>query len=151
LQPLDITGVAQEVLAACMYSHAAAGVSVNADLNGQLPPILADKEKMKQAILNLCKNAAEAMPEGGVLTCKAYPLNDRAILEISDTGPGIPAEVDAFQLFTTTKPEGTGLGLPIVQQIVNEHHGTIDYVSEPGKGTTFRISLPLSQTGPSDS
>jgi signal transduction histidine kinase len=65
------------------------------------------------------------------------------VLEIADTGVGIPDGIDVFQLFKTTKIDGTGLGLPIVQQIVSEHRGTIECVSEPGKGATFRISLPL--------
>jgi signal transduction histidine kinase len=95
--------------------------------------IRVDKERIKQVILNRCKNAAEAMPGGGVLTCKAYQLNDQVILEISDTGIGIPDGIDVFQLFKTTKADGTGLGLPIVQQIISEHRGTIEYVSEAEK------------------
>ena len=83
------------------------------------------------------------MPERGRLTCKTYQMNDNVILEVSDTGVGIPKELDAFQLFKTTKPYGTGLGLPIVEQIISEHRGTIDYVSEAGKGTTFLVTLPL--------
>jgi signal transduction histidine kinase len=58
-------------------------------------------------------------------------------------GAGIPDDLDVFQLFKTTKPEGTGLGLPIVEQIVSEHHGTVVYTTEPGKGTVFVVSLPL--------
>jgi len=82
------------------------------------------------------------MPEGGVLTCKGYQLNGLVILEVSDTGTGIPDGVDVFQLFKTTKADGTGLGLPIVKQIISEHTGVIEYASEPGKGTTFKIALP---------
>ena len=105
-----------------------------------------DPEKIKQVILNLCKNAVEAMPKGGQLTFRAYRTNDNVILELSDTGQGIPEGFDPFHLFKTTKPEGTGLGLPIVQQIVSDHHGTVDYVSELGKGTTFRVSLDLANS-----
>jgi len=94
-------------------------------------------------LLNVCKNAVEAMPDGGILSCKAYQENDRFVLEISDTGIGIPDGLDVFQLFKTTKPYGTGLGLPIVEQIISEHRGTVDFSSQVGKGTTFRISLPL--------
>ena len=86
------------------------------------------------------------MPDGGVLTIKAYRGNDNVILEFGDTGVGIPDGFDPFHLFKTTKREGTGLGLPIVQQIISDHHGTVDYVSEVGKGSTFRISLPLVHT-----
>ena len=99
---------------------------------------------MKQVILNLCKNAMEAMPDGGTLTCKVYQLEERINLEISDSGVGVSDGLDVFQLFKTTKPYGTGLGLPIVEQIVRDHNGTIYYVTEKGKGTTFTVSLPLS-------
>ena len=98
---------------------------------------------MKQVVLNLGKNAIEAMANGGVLSAKIYQQNGRVILEIADTGIGIPEGEDVFQLFKTTKPEGTGLGLPIVQQIVSEHRGSIDYSSELGKGTIFKIFLPI--------
>jgi signal transduction histidine kinase len=84
------------------------------------------------------------MPEGGTLTCKAYEANGFLNIEVSDTGTGIPQGLEVFQLFRTTKPTGTGLGLPIVEQIVSEHSGTVDYVTESGKGTTFRLTLPLS-------
>jgi signal transduction histidine kinase len=106
-----------------------------------------DREKIKQVILNLCKNAVEAMPEGGTLKCKAYQTAGGVILEVADTGTGIPEGLDVFQLFKTTKPYGTGLGLPIVGQIISEHHGTVDYVTKLGKGTAFIVSLQLSATG----
>jgi signal transduction histidine kinase len=112
-----------------------------------VPLIAVDREKIKQVILNLCKNAVEAMPKGGTLKCKAYQKADRVILEVADTGTGIPEGLDVFQLFKTTKPYGTGLGLPIVEQIISEHRGTVDYVTEFGKGTAFIVSLPLSDTG----
>jgi signal transduction histidine kinase len=127
-----------------MLSYSASGVKVNVQFSEPLFLIRADKERIKQVVLNLCKNAVEAMPSGGVLTIKPYQLNDHMILEISDTGTGIPEGIDVFQLFKTTKTDGSGLGLPIVQQIVSEHRGTIEYASVPGKGTTFKISLPLS-------
>jgi signal transduction histidine kinase len=69
-------------------------------------------------------------------------------MEIADTGIGMPDDVNAFQIFLTTKPAGSGLGLPLVQQIVSAHKGTITYSSEPGRGTTFTIILPVeSQNG----
>ena len=65
------------------------------------------------------------------------------MLEINDTGDGIPEGADVFQMFKTSKPEGTGLGLSIAQQIISEHRGAITYKSKPGQGTTFKISLPF--------
>jgi len=112
-------------------------------LEENLPLIDADKQKLKQVVLNLGKNAIEAMPNGGVLSTKIYQQNGRVVLEIADTGIGIAEGDDVFQLFRTTKPDGTGLGLPIVQQIVSEHRGSIDYTSALRKGTTFKISLPI--------
>jgi two-component system sensor histidine kinase HydH len=100
---------------------------------------------MKQVILNLYKNAVEAMPNGGGLTLRTACSEEGISLQIADTGAGIADGLDVFQLFKTTKPEGTGLGLPIVKQIISEHRGTISYVSEPGKGTTFTIVLPLAK------
>ena len=108
-----------------------------------VPGMVVDREKIKQVILNLCKNAVEAMPNGGRLIVKATASEGGVILEVTDTGEGIAHGVDVFQLFRTTKPEGTGLGLPIVQQIISDHKGTITYRSEIGKGTTFTIVLPV--------
>lgn len=142
-EPTDLRRIVREVLAHEARSYGAADIEVRTEFSERLPAVAADEERMKQVILNLFKNAVEAMPEGGVLTCRLCTLESRVILEVNDTGAGVPEGVDVFQLFRTTKPQGTGLGLPIVQQIISEHKGAIDYVSERGKGTTFRISLPV--------
>jgi PAS domain S-box-containing protein len=143
VQPTNLRQIVEEVLAPAAKDYTASGILVKLDFNDNLPLVPLDQEKMKQVILNICKNAVEAMPQGGTLICKGYRLDDRIVLEISDTGVGIPENIDVFQLFKTTKPYGTGLGLPIVEQIISEHHGTIHYVSEIDKGTTFSISLPI--------
>ena len=145
LEATDLRRAVQEVLTPSMRSYRDSGIKVDVQFSENFPLIRVDKERIKQVILNLCKNAAEAMPGGGALTFRAYLLNDQVILEISDTGTGIPDGIDVFQLFKTTKPDGTGLGLPIVQQIVSEHRGTIECVSEPGKGATFRVSIPIEE------
>jgi signal transduction histidine kinase len=107
-------------------------------------PIMLDRDKMKQVILNLCKNAVEAMPEGGCLTLKGYLSSaDTLVLEISDTGIGIPEGTDVFEISEPPSPTARGLGLPLVSQIVSAHRGTVDYSSEPGKGTTFKLTLPF--------
>ncbi len=143
MQPSNLRQIAEGILAPNIKNYKDSGITVTVEFDENLPLIMLDPEKMKQVVLNLCKNAIEAMPQGGNLTVRAYQASDNVILEISDTGEGIPEGFDPFHLFKTTKPEGTGLGLPIVQQIVSDHHGTVDYASEPGKGTTFRVALKI--------
>jgi signal transduction histidine kinase len=107
-----------------------------------LPPVMADSEKLRAVLVNLSKNAIEAMPEGGKLMLRGYRSGKDVCLEIEDTGVGVPAGVNIFEPFTTSKPSGWGLGLSIVRQIVSAHNGTIEYRSEPGRGTVFKICLP---------
>jgi signal transduction histidine kinase len=117
-----------------------------------VPPIYGDRQKLRQVFLNLFINAADAMPGGGMLTVRIYPGlgpadGSRAVIEVTDTGHGIPADVlpRVMDPFFTTKGEGqgTGLGLAICRRIVHDHKGTIRIDSEPGRGTTVRIALPL--------
>jgi PAS domain S-box-containing protein len=117
-------------------------VQVEAVVAPDLPAVKVDGDKIKQVLLNLLKNAAEAMPNGGKITIEARATQQAVILEITDTGVGIPLDVDAFEPFVTTKREGTGIGLVIVRQIVTAHGGAISYRSQPGRGTTFHIDLP---------
>ena len=141
LRPADVTQIIEEVLSAQLPMYRGTKIALQTELEN-LPAMVVDPEKIKQVILNLCKNAVEAMPNGGSLTVKATGSEGGVILEVTDTGEGIAHGVDVFQLFRTTKPDGTGLGLPIVQQIISDHRGTITYRSEIGKGTTFTIGLP---------
>jgi signal transduction histidine kinase len=142
LRPADLTQIIEEVLSAQLSMYRATKIALQTQLEN-VPGMIVDREKIKQVILNLCKNAVEAMPNGGTLIVKANASEGGVILEVTDTGEGIAPGVDVFQLFRTTKPEGTGLGLPIVQQIISDHKGTITYRSEIGKGTTFTIVLPV--------
>ncbi len=107
-----------------------------------------DEDQLRQVFTNLILNGLQAMPEGGELVVTATPAgNDRLTVAISDTGCGIPAE-QLDQLFTpffTTKSGGTGLGLAVSYGIVKDHGGVISVVSEPGKGSTFTVELPLRQ------
>jgi signal transduction histidine kinase len=147
LELTDLKKVIQEVLAVQEPAYRTAGIAVKLELENDLPAIELDAAKMKQAILNLCKNGIEAMRGGGCLTLKAYRAGQMVILEISDDGVGVPEGVNVFELFKTTKAGGSGLGLPIVQQIVSAHNGTINYTTDAGHGTTFRVRLPaISQT-----
>jgi signal transduction histidine kinase len=110
-----------------------------------LPELAIDPEKIKQVLINLVRNATEAMPDGGAVTLESGAQGGAAVVSVRDTGPGLPEGQDVFQLFFTNKPGGTGLGLPIAQQIVLEHGGELIATSEPGKGATFTVRLPLPQ------
>jgi signal transduction histidine kinase len=102
---------------------------------------------MKQVVINLVRNACEAMPSGGEVSVESGVVDGQVRLVVRDTGPGLPEGLDVFQLFVTTKPKGTGLGLSIVQQIVLQHGGEIAAASEAGKGAAFAIALPLPASG----
>ena len=143
LQPTDLAHEVKEFLAVERVRYATQGIDVELDFPRNLPRLMLDVEKFRQALLNLCTNAADAMPEGGTLKLRGYSSDPSVCLEIIDTGVGIPAGVDIFELFTTTKPQGTGLGLAIVHEIVAAHGGTVTYTSQRGAGTVFRLMLPL--------
>jgi signal transduction histidine kinase len=110
-------------------------------------PLIApiDARLIKQAVLNLMLNALQAMPEGGDLILSASKEDGQAIIDIIDTGRGIPKEaVDKiFQAYYTSKKGGTGLGLAMTQRIVKEHGGSLNVKSEPGKGSDFTLRLPM--------
>ena len=144
-QPTDIGAVVSRVLEAEAATYRLKGIEVEHHSAADLPSLMVDESKFMQVLVNLCKNAVEAMPNGGTLSIKEYNSGGRVTIEVSDTGTGIPTGVNIFELFVTTKPEGTGLGLAIVRQIIAGHGGILTYTSESGKGTTFRISLPVTK------
>jgi PAS domain S-box-containing protein len=110
-----------------------------------VPEVYVDRALLKQAVLNLVLNAAEAMPGGGQLRLVLSRRGEMAEITVGDTGKGIPPEnrQKIFQLFFTTRPGGSGIGLASTFRIVQLHNGSIDFTSEVGRGTTFRIELPL--------
>ncbi len=112
-----------------------------------VPPVQVDKELLKQALMNLFVNAVEAMPGGGLLTVSLARRGEIAEIQITDTGRGIAPEhrQRVFQLFFTTRPKGSGIGLASTFRTVQLHNGSIDFDSEVGRGTTFRIELPLAR------
>jgi len=120
----------------------AGGIQVRKSIAANLPPIQANEKLLKQALVNLLSNAVEAMPEGGVLSVRAGACERSVSFELADTGGGIPPGLDVFQPFTTSKPGAMGLGLAVTHRIVEIHDGTIVYRSQPGKGTTFRLTFP---------
>jgi PAS domain S-box-containing protein len=147
LRPLRLAVFIQELLQMTSPICDGSAVEVRHDIPDDLPLVIADREKLKQVFLNLCKNAVEAMPSGGKLTLSARVKDQCVVVEVSDTGMGIPEGLDIFELFTTTKNKGTGLGLAVVRQIVSDHGGGIAYTSRPGEGTTFQVSIPIALSG----
>jgi signal transduction histidine kinase len=122
-----------------------ARIRVHLDREAEDVELRVDHDLLQQAFLNIVVNAIEAMPEGGELCFSSSANEDNAEIRISDTGPGIPPELreKIFRLYFTTKKEGSGIGLAMAFRIVQLHDGTIDFTSEPGKGTTFFIRLPI--------
>jgi len=108
-----------------------------------------DKDMLKQAILNLFINAQQAMSGGGELLIRTAGQENDAVIEISDTGIGIEPDkiVSIFDAFYSSRPQGSGLGLSTTKKIVEAHNGSIAVNSEPGKGTSFTIKLPLAESG----
>ncbi len=121
------------------------GIEVDVRIDPAAGAVEADPERLRQVLLNLTRNALEAMSGEGVLTLatSAADQDGMAAISVSDTGPGIPDEAPVFDAFFTTKAEGTGLGLAIVHRIIQEHGGTIQYESKPGH-TCFTLRLPTS-------
>ncbi len=112
-----------------------------------LPRVSGDLGQLQQAVIALATNAIDAMPDGGTLTLRAIPRGPRVLIEVSDTGIGIPPEnmTKIFDPFFTTKDvgRGTGLGLAVCYGILSEHGGRLDVRSYVGVGTTFTITLPI--------
>jgi signal transduction histidine kinase len=146
LQPTDVAAIAAEVLRREAPHYAERNIRVEQTFGENLPLVMANDDELRQVLLNLCKNAVEAMPEGGMLTVRGSQSGTQVSLEIRDTGEGVPEGINIFEPFVTTKTGGTGLGLAIVQQIVAAHEGTITYTSTPGQGTTIMLMLPTAAT-----
>jgi signal transduction histidine kinase len=126
-----------------------AGIQVRSGAADALPLVRLDAVRIKQALSNLILNAEAAMPEGGELLVAAEPERGGLVIHVTDTGHGIPKEdLDRiFRPYYSTRPGGSGLGLPTVQRIVHEHDGRLEVLSEPGRGTRFSIHLPAADTG----
>jgi len=126
------------------------GVTVKTKLSRNLTATPIDATQMQQVLVNLVKNASQAMTNGGTLTLQTGENADAVWVSVADTGGGIPQEQinRIFEPFYTTKKKGSGLGLMIVQRIVRAHDGKIELESHVGRGTTFRIWLPLHERKP---
>jgi PAS domain S-box-containing protein len=145
LEETNLAELLAEVVAVARPQMERAKVEAETHLPGDVPPVHVDRQLLKQAVLNLMLNAVEAMPDGGRLTLSLARRGEAAEISIADTGRGIAPEhrPRIFQLFFTTRPGGSGIGLASTFRVVQLHNGSIDFESEIGRGTTFRIELPL--------
>ena len=142
-EPIELM---EEVLAFNEPEIQSQNIEINRDIEA-LPLVELDPVQFKQVFLNLIINASQSMKNGGVLTIRVKSLANELLIEVQDTGDGIEAVyVDKiFDLFFSTRKEGTGVGLAIVKQIVESHGGTINVKSSPGNGAKFSIRIPVTQ------
>jgi signal transduction histidine kinase len=147
-RPLDLRGIIEDSLEVLQDRLAWHHITVERDFEEGIPAVRADADHMSQVLLNLMINSIHAMPDGGTLCIGLKHGAGEVILTVMDTGHGIPQEhlSRIFDPFFTTKEvgKGTGLGLTVVHGIIQEHGGSIDVESQPGRGTTFTLTFPVS-------
>jgi two-component system sensor kinase FixL len=146
-RPGQMGAVLDAALELFRENFAEQGIKVRRVEETPLPQLNFDPGQMHQVMVNLLKNAAEAMPAGGEVTITSRVREAQVEISISDTGPGMPPEVadNIFQPYFTTKEKGAGLGLAICRNIIEDHGGEIVAASAPGQGSTFTIRLPLEE------
>jgi PAS domain S-box-containing protein len=148
LTDIDLRALIEEVILLASPDAERHGVSIERQLDSATLPVKADTDLVKQALLNIVLNGVQAMPEGGPLTIAAARSDDEAMIEVRDHGPGIPAEIRGriFNLYFTTKPSGSGIGLAMTYRVMQLHNGSVEYETAEGRGTTFRLRFPLNPT-----
>ncbi len=149
LEEVDLRRLLEDVAALAAPDAAQHGVAIVRDFPTYPLVIKVDLDFMKQAILNVVINGIQAMHEGGQLTITSRRDDIMVVTEIRDTGSGIPKDVQEkiFELYFTTKPEGSGIGLAQTYQVMQWHYGTVDFETREGEGTTFRLRMPLAESG----
>jgi signal transduction histidine kinase len=148
----EVSTLLDKALELCRHWFVEKGVNVRRDESPGLPPVRADREQMKQVLLNLLRNAAEAVEEGGCVAVSAVQQTDRngrrmVVVRIHDDGPGIPVEIRERipEPFLSTKPDGTGLGLCIAARIMAQHDGRLEIESPDGPGATLAVWIPAAE------
>jgi two-component system NtrC family sensor kinase len=144
LAPADLNRLLEGTLALAGLNMRHATIEVIFAPDPDLPEVHCNNDQLRQVFLNLILNAIDVMPQRGTLTVRTIAGPTVAVIEVQDTGPGIPEDIRArlFEPFFTTKPTGTGLGLSISAHIVTQHGGQIEVESVEGQGSTFRVALP---------
>src|SRR6201987_4170986 len=145
LEATNVAELLRDVMSVSQPQLLKAGIEIEDLLANGVPEVWADRDLLKQAVLNLVLNAAEAMPAGGELHVELTRRGEMAEIKVSDTGKGIPIENQQkiFQLFFTTRPGGSGIGLATTFRIVQLHNGSIGFQSEAGRGTNLLIAMQL--------
>ncbi len=145
LVDFDLRRLVEDVALLATPEAARQGVKLETHLDSQKLPVRADADLVKQALLNVVLNGVQSMSEGGVLRLLARQYEMAASIEVQDQGGGIPPEVrdKVFNLYFTTKKTGSGIGLAMSYRVLQLHNGTLDFVTEMGQGTTFRLRLPM--------
>src|ERR1700734_3180685 len=145
LVEVDLRRLLDEVALLAAPDAAQHNVEIRRRMAGEPLPVNADLDLMKQALLNVALNGVQSMPEGGPLIIAAHREGNAVVAEISDRGIGIAQDMHEkiFELYFTTKKDGNGIGLAQTYQILDWHHGSVEFESQEGKGTTFRFRLPL--------
>jgi signal transduction histidine kinase len=143
LERTDLNTLAAELLDFLGPQAERSRIRLVRDFSRALPLVDVDVALFRQSLLNLLVNAQQAMPAGGEIRLRTWEDGPQVKIEVSDTGPGIAPEnlERIFNLYFSTKPGGTGLGLPMVKKIIEEHGGAVDVRSEPGKGAAFTLCL----------
>jgi len=143
LEKTDLNLLAGELLDFLAPQAERSKIRLHRQFAPELPKVEIDPNLIRQAILNVLVNAQQVMPAGGDITIRTFENGRFVKLEVADTGPGIPSEHRdrIFNLYFSTKPGGTGLGLPMVKKILEEHQGAVEVRSEPGRGATFTLCL----------
>jgi len=141
----DVAALVRDVASFTQKEMERAGCTVDVVVDAEVPPALFDEAQLRQALLNLLRNAREAMPSGGAIAVGVRAEGMSVVITVDDRGSGISEDVRSriFDPFFSTKGEGTGLGLAITRHIVEAHGGTITCAPRDGGGTTFRIALPI--------
>lgn len=148
LEETDLRALLEEVLDAARPAVVKARVELRVELGSDHPYVLIDRQLIQQAFLNLLLNACDFTGAAGRVTLSLTHTGDSAVIAVADSGEGIPIENQKkiFQLFFTTRPGGTGIGLANTFRFVQLHNGRIEFDSQVGRGTTFRVELPLSRS-----
>ena len=150
VEPTDLNALVDDLRDFCEPHAFERNVVIRTQYDPDLPLVPLDVDLFKQALWNLIRNAQHAMPDGGDLILTTRRDGDHALLTVTDTGVGMEEAVAAqvFDAFFSTRPGGSGLGLPTTRKVVEAHGGSITLQSEPGQGTMFTVRLPLGESDP---